>query len=217
MQLDATGADLSVSEQQLLLVIKAFFVDQNNIVILDEVTSALPQKDQEYLFELIDQQKQLGKAIILISHRMSEIIRMCDSVTVLRDSVIVVSKSKGEMDVNDLARLIIGDDYVAENQDKNKKESKVFTNPKSLLKINNLTLAGKFNKINLALNQGEVVGLAGLRGSGRTDLMKTIGGANWRDSGEIFLNGTPINFRTPKDAFRVGVAPYPKIAMERAW
>ncbi|WP_051147804.1 sugar ABC transporter ATP-binding protein [Desulfotignum balticum] len=210
MQLDATGADLSVSEQQLLLVIKAFFVDQNNIVILDEVTSALSQKDQEYLFELIDQQKQQGKAIILISHRMSEIIRMCDSITVLRDSVIVVSKSKGKMDVNALSKLIIGDNYVAETPDENKKESKVYTKPKSLLNINNLTVAGKFNKINLALNQGEVVGLAGLRGSGRTDLMKTIGGANWRDAGEILLNGTPINFRTPKDAFRVGVAYLPE-------
>jgi len=212
MPLDATGADLSVSEQQLLLVIKAFFVDQNDIVILDEVTTALSQKDQEYLFELIEQQKQLGKAIILISHRMSEIIRLCDSVTVLRDSVIVVSKPKGEMDVNDLSKFIVGDDYVAENLDEDKKEPKSCNKPKpkALLNINNLTVAGKFKKIDLILNEGEVVGLAGLRGSGRTDLMKTIGGANRHDYGEILLNGNPINFKTPKDAFQAGVAYLPE-------
>ena len=214
MSLDRIGSDLSVSEQQLLLVVKAFFVDRNDIIILDEVTTALSRKDQEYLFDLIENQKLMGKAIVFISHRMSEIIRICDSITVLRDSRVIVSRKKEAMDESDLSRLIVGDTYVEQNGAEDKEaqnRAPVLKTPKKcLLQVEELTLAGKFHNLSFTLNQGEVVGLAGLRGSGRTELMKTIVGVYSHDYGNVRLEEKSVQFKHPRDAFLAGVAYLPE-------
>ena len=210
MPIKRMGRDLSTSEQQLLLVIKAFFVDKNNIVILDEVTTALSRKDQTYLFNLLDAQKRQGKAIVFISHRMSEIIRICERITVLRDSRVIASQEKQDMDETGLSKLIVG--QTAGDEPEEKIEQKRFTNAGTdpILDIENLTLAGRFNNINLTLNQGEIVGLAGLRGSGRTDLMKTISGVFKPDKGKVSLHGQDVRFKHPKDAFHAGIAYLPE-------
>lgn len=212
MPLKNIGRDLSISEQQLLLVIKAFFVDQSNIVILDEVTTALSRKDQDFLFGLIDGQKQKGKAIVFISHRMAEIIRICDRITVLRDSRIIASQEKQDMDEAGLSRLIVGKTSGKKSQEETIESTGIANNSsrERLLDVEALTLAGKFNDISLNLHKGEVIGLAGLRGSGRTDLMKTISGVHRPDQGLIRLDGQTVQFRHPKDAFRAGVAYLPE-------
>lgn len=204
----STGGDLSVSEQQLLLVVKAFFVDLNDIVILDEVTTALSSREQEYLYELIDQQKRKGKAILFISHRMSEIIRMCDRITVLRDAKKVSSREKKDLNESDLSRLIVGDAYTAPGAEFDRPVKS--SGQRRLLSVKDLTLAGKFHGISLDLDQGEVIGLAGLRGSGRTDLMKTIAGARRRDRGRILLDDNSVHFKHPGEALRAGVAYLPE-------
>ncbi len=208
LALKTTSGDLSISEQQLLLVIKAFFVDQNDIVILDEVTAALSRGEQEYLFELIDEQKNKGKAIVFISHRMAEIIRICDRITVLRDAKKIVSQEKKALRKTNLARLIVGDAFV----DKKIRFAgpETASSPKRLLAVENLTIAGKFQDVSLSVNQGEVIGLAGLRGSGRTDLLKTIAGAYQKDWGNILLKGKSVQFKRPEEALRAGIAYLPE-------
>lgn len=207
LDLKKTGGDLSVSEQQLLLVVKAFYVDHNDIVILDEVTTALSRQDQEFLYGLIDRQKEKGKAIIFISHRMSEIIRICDRITVLRDAKKVVSRRKENLSEFDLSRLIVGDAYdTHEIDDAETNMPAAAGSPRSqLLALKNLTLAGHFHHISLSLNRGEVVGLAGLRGSGRTALMKSMAGIHPYDQGDIFLEKERVRFKHPGHALRRGV------------
>ena len=212
LDLRKTGGDLSVSEQQLLLVIKAFFVDHNDIVILDEVTTALSRQDQEYLYGLIDQQKRKGKAILFISHRMAEIIRICDRITVLRDAKKITSREKEDLSESDLSRLIVGDSYDAKGTELAKPDITSLHNShrRSLLAIEDLTIAGKFHNISLVLNQGEVIGLAGLRGSGRTALMKSIAGIHRSDLGNISLKGISVRFKHPGNALQAGVAYLPE-------
>lgn len=212
LDLRKTGGDLSVSEQQLLLVIKAFFVDHNDIVILDEVTTALSRQDQEYLYGLIDQQKRKGKAILFISHRMAEIIRICDRITVLRDAKKITSREKKDLSESDLSRLIVGDSYDAKGTEFAIPDITYSHNSprRSLLAIEDLTIAGKFHNISLVLKQGEVIGLAGLRGSGRTALMKSIAGIHRSDLGNISLKGISVCFKHPGNALQAGVAYLPE-------
>ena len=196
--------DLTISEQQLLLVIKAFYVEQSSIVILDEVSTALSKNEEENLFRIIEEQKKLGKAIIYISHRMDELLRVCDSITVIRDGEIVAAESCSKMDIEQLSSYIIGDNkFVEVSEQKNTSETRL---SECVLRVKNFSKLGDFNNISFSLSKGEIIGFAGLRGSGRTEIFKAIAGIDPADEGVLTIGDyKKVRFMNPTEAINSGV------------
>ena len=210
INVQAKASDLTISEQQLLLVLKAFFVDESQVVILDEVTAALTQKDQEFLFEIMDRQTRQGKAILFISHRLGEIMRVCQKVTVLRDGRKITTENISCLDEKQLAELIVGEDYTTELSQTGTISVEAPSGQEDLLTVADLTKAGFFAHISFCLHQGEILGLAGLRGSGRTEIMKTIAGALRPDRGTIRIQGQEVRLEKPAQALRRGIVYLPE-------
>lgn len=210
INVQAKASDLSISEQQLLLVLRAFFVDESQVVILDEVTAALTQKDQDFLFEIMDRQTRQGKAILFISHRLGEIMRVCQRVTVLRDGRKITTDNVSCLDEKQLADLIVGEDYTAELAQPETEPAGPTIAPVELLAVKDLTKAGFFKQVSFCLHQGEILGLAGLRGSGRTEIMKTIAGAMHPDRGVILVKGQEVRLEKPAQALRRGIVYLPE-------
>lgn len=194
--------DLSISERQLLLVIKACYVESADIIIMDEVSASLSQKDQGVLYQIIEQLIARNKTVLFISHHTEELLRVCDRVTVIRDGHNVGSASRDELDLKKLAALIVGhtnyDELVMENLSSMVREEEVFA-------LKDFTSCGKFQDVNLTLRRGEIVGLAGLRGSGRTELFKSIVGADSHDKGTLLLQGRETQYASPAAACDDGV------------
>ena len=206
----AKASDLSISEQQLLLVLRAFFVDESQVVILDEVTAALTQKDQEFLFEIMDRQTRQGKAILFISHRLGEIMRVCQRVTVLRDGRKITTENISCLDETQLADLVVGEAYATELARPETEDTGPAAAAIELLSVEDLTLAGSFRQVSFCLHQGEILGLAGLRGSGRTEILKTIAGAMHPDRGVILVQGQKVRLDKPAQALRQGIVYLPE-------
>ncbi|MEW6264348.1 MAG: sugar ABC transporter ATP-binding protein [Thermodesulfobacteriota bacterium] len=206
----AKGSDLTISEQQLLLVLKAFFVDDSPMVILDEVTAALTMKDQEFLFDIVDRQRVQGKAILFISHRLGEILRVCDRITVLRDGRKITTRPAAALSETDLSGLIVGRDKATELDLAPSGTSPADLQAEAILTVTGLILGGCYRDMSFSLRRGEILGLAGLRGSGRTELLKTIAGALTPDAGTIRLDGRPARMTSPAQALKAGVVYLPE-------
>lgn len=192
-------SDLTVAKHQLVEIVKAISLNAK-IIIMDEPTSALSQNEIEYLLTMVRTLRNQGKAIVYISHKMEEIFNVCDSVTVLRDGKFIYAGNVSEVTEKDLIRMMVDRDV-----------SELFPKQKSrignvMLEVKNLTVTGKFENISFNLRKGEILGVAGLMGAGRTELMETIVGARRPDKGEIYLHGEKIVNRMPGDAIRRGIA-----------
>jgi len=194
--------DLTVSEKQLLLVIKSCYVENAEIIIMDEVSASLNQNDKMILYSIIEERITAGKTIIFISHHTDELLKVCKRVTVLRDGHSVGCYACSDLDMKRLAALIIGD----VNQDTLAREYKFDAiSDEVVFELNNFTNYGKFQDINLLLHKGEIVGIAGLRGSGRTELFKSICGIYTHDNGIILLQGVEKSYKSPTVACEDGV------------
>jgi ABC-type sugar transport system ATPase subunit len=194
--------DLSISEKQILLVIKACYVEHANIIIMDEVSASLSQRDEQILHNIIRERIAAGKTVILISHRTDELLHMCDRVTVLRDGHNVGTEDVKDLTMESLAALIVGNtDYdkaiLAHNE--------IDPNTPIVFEARNLTSYGKYKDISLSLRKGEVVGVAGLRGAGRTELFKSLVGLIRIDEGKFYIDGVEKRYRAPSEAIRDGV------------
>ena len=196
--------DLSVAQMQMVAIAKATCFE-SDIVIMDEPTSAIPEKEVELLFQIILRLKEQNKAIIYISHRLEEIFKITDHITVLRDGCLIDSKPTGEMDRKELVHLMVGRDlkdmYVKETQNRDHISEKDVT-----IEVEGLTLAGKYNDISFKVHRGEVLGISGLMGAGRTEVMETIFGLRKADSGTTKIHGKPVKIKNPRDAIRNGMA-----------
>ena len=199
--------DLSISERQLLLVIKACYVEKADIIIMDEVSASLSQKDQPVLYRIMEQLIQQNKTVIFISHHTGELLQVCDRVTVLRDGHSVGTVDRADLDMKKLAALIVGsadyDEVLPEDR------SHMADGPE-LFALENFTSYGKFQNVTLSLRRGEVVGLAGLRGSGRTELFKSIVGIDPHDGGRLLLQGRERHYSSPAAACGDGVLYLPE-------
>ena len=191
--------DLTVAKHQLVEIVKAISLNAK-IIIMDEPTSALSLNEIEYLLTMVRALRDQGKAIVYISHKMEEIFNVCDSVTVLRDGKFIHTGKVSEVKEKDLIRMMV-DREVSELFPKQKSQI-----GKVLLEVKNLTVTGKFENISFDLRKGEILGVAGLMGAGRTELMEAIVGARRLDKGEIYLHGEKIVNRMPGDAIRRGIA-----------
>ena len=205
------AGELSVSEQQLLLVAKECYIEDSDVIIFDEVTASLSQNDEIILKEIIKDRKENGKSIIIISHRIDEILNLCDRVTVIRDGEKIDTISCENLEKEKLCSLIVGKEFSYENIiSGNFSEKSVAKSKEVLLKVDNLNLVNVFKDISFSLYKGEILGIAGLRGSGRTEILKSIAGLLQHDSGEIFFQDKALKGSDAVGTFKKGIIYLPE-------
>ena len=188
--------DLSIAEQQLVEIARALAFSAE-LIIMDEPTSPLSEHETKRLFQTISQLKTRGVSVIYISHRLKEIHQVADRVTVLRDGRHIVTKPIQETTTDNLVRFMVGREISARVSDKKSRKD-----GKEALRVEGLTVNGKFSDISFSVQQGEIVGLAGLVGAGRTELVETLFGVAEAESGKVYLDGELVRIKTPRDAVR---------------
>ena len=195
-KVDVTRAmkELSIAEMQMVEIAKAIS-NQSEVIIMDEPTSALSNREIAILFSIIEELKQQGIAIIYISHKMDEIFKISDTITVMRDGKHITTCAINAIDQKKLISLIVGREI---NSIFDKKEN---TPGEIILSVTELT-GEKFKDINFNLRRGEILGIAGLMGSGRTEIVNSIYGLEKIVKGDIFINGKKVKIRSPKDAIK---------------
>src|SRR5690606_6956125 len=190
---------LSVAQMQLVEIAKAFSHNAD-VIFMDEPTSAIGEKEAQYLFEAVDRLKAEGKGIVYVSHRLSEIFQIADSYTVFRDGSYVGSGSLSEIDRPGLIRLIVGRELGEEFIKTNKPSSEIS------FEVADLALPGKIRDVSFSVRRGEIFGIYGLMGSGRTEIFNCIFGLDKASSGTIRFEGHPLKIGKPADAMAEGVA-----------
>jgi rhamnose transport system ATP-binding protein len=188
---------LRTAEKQLVEISKAI-ARKMRVLVLDEPTATLPAKEVEILFDIIQKLKTQGIAILYVSHRLEEIECIADHVTIIRDGKLVATKNKKELTVDEIIRLMVGRDVVEIQRSCKSLNNEVF-------RVENFSSEGAFQKINLNLKEGEILGIAGLVGSGRSGLVASLGGARSTDSGRAFIGGKEIGLTSPSVALRRGI------------
>jgi inositol transport system ATP-binding protein len=176
--------DLSVSDIQMLEILKAVS-NNSDVIIMDEPTSAITQKETKQLFGKIEEMKKRGACVIYISHKLEEVFQIADEITVLRDGCIVDTKPAAELDIDQVITMMVG-----RKMDSKYPFEQVKTG-KPVLDIKGLTGDG-FRDISFHVNEGEIVGFAGLMGAGRTETMRAIFGIDRYETGEASLHGKPL-------------------------
>lgn len=194
----ATIASYGVGKQQMVEIAKALSM-KANFIILDEPTTALGNEEIKELFKIMRQLKAEGVSILFVSHKLDEVLEIADRITVLRDGELVVTEDKNKVDENDIIHYMVGRELAEKFP---KVEGK---RAKEALRVENLTKKGKLENINFVAYQGEILGVSGLMGSGRTELARAIIGADSVDKGNIYLNGVKTTIKSPKDALKQGL------------
>lgn len=194
-----TMKNLSVGRQQIVEILRA--VKQNaKVLILDEPTSALTEKETEVLMTIMRTLNRQGVSIIYISHRLEEIFEICDSVTIMRDGQYIKTLAVKDTCKDELVKLMVGRDVVYQY---GAGTSRVTD---ELLRIEHITYKNMVKDVSITVRKGEVLGLAGLEGAGRTELMECIFGVNTPEKGEVFLEGKKVSIPSPAAAKNLGLA-----------
>ena len=201
---DVSADDLSLPQQQLLEVAKAIGADAR-VVIMDEPTASLSDEDARNLFEVIRQLRSRGVGIIYITHRLDELAEIADRVTVLRDGSTIETRLMSEITREEMIRLMVGRELSAIFPKRAVEAGEIMLELRDV-GCSRTGVAG----INLTVRKGEIVGLAGLVGAGRTEVAKTIFGLTPADRGEILLEGQTVSITNPADAIRHGIAYLPE-------
>ena len=192
-------ADLPIAQQQLVAIAKVAWGGAR-VIVFDEPTALLTNAETEVLFRIIARLKQEGRAVIYISHRLEEIFRICDSATVLKDGAFVRRVQVAETDEDALVSLMVGRSLDKTFPNRAARPGKV------ALEVQGVGAEGRLDDVGLSVRQGEILGMYGLVGAGRTELLRVIFGADRFDRGEIRLDGKPVVPRGPADMIRRGVA-----------
>ena len=187
--------NLTVALMQMIEIAKAISYNAK-IIIMDEPTSALTSKEVEHLFVIIEKLKKQQVSIFYISHKMDEIFKICDDITIFRDGCYVGEREAKNTNHNELVKMMVGRDL-----------GDVFPPPtakpgKLKLEVKNLSSKGKFENINFKLHEGEILGIAGLIGAGRTEVLETIFGFREKTTGQIIINGNETNISSPEIAIK---------------
>ncbi len=192
--------DLSIAEQQMVEVARAIHA-RSRILVMDEPTTALSSRETERLFQVIQRLKREGLAIIYISHRMAEVYELAERVSVLRDGGYVGTLEDDEIRPENIVRMMVGRDLSSFY----KKEHRLGGGRTPVLEVKDLSDARRVKRASFVLHAGEVLGLAGLVGAGRTELARLVYGAEPRTAGTVRLAGQPVHYRTPAEAIAGGV------------
>ena len=195
---------LTVAHQQMIEIMKAYRRD-SDIIAFDEPTAPLTDKEIEILFNLIRQLRDRGKIIIYVSHRIAEIFRISDSITVLKDGKLVANFETTQTNSDELVKAMVGRDVgdTYENLKRNEEIGDV------VLEVRDL-VTDYVRDISFELRRGEILGFSGLIGAGRTEVMRAIFGVDPIISGEILLEGRSVRFKSPRDAIDSGIALCPE-------
>lgn len=206
--LDSYGLDISpkvelrnltVAQQQLLEIARAMGTNAQ-ILILDEPTSSLTENETRKLFDNIRRLKESGMTILFISHRLEEIFRITDRISVMRNGKYITTVNTDEVTQQELV------DYIAGKAVRHEQiERRDFSNCEAVLEVENLSDGKMYHKVSFTLHRGEILGFYGLQGSGRTDIVETIYGLKSRTEGKIRLYGKECDFKSPRDAIQAGV------------
>jgi len=196
---------LPVAFCQLVEIAKAL-LENSKFIVFDEPTAPLTNNEVDVLFKTIEKLKEQGIAIIYISHRMDEIFRICDKVTVFRDGEYISTHNINEVTREELIRLMIGRELTSEFPER---VENIYSDAENILEVKNLNTA-KLKDISFELKKGEILGLSGLVGSGRTEIVRALFGADRINSGEILLEGKKVNIKNPHEAIKNSLALVPE-------
>ncbi len=194
---------LGVAQQQMVEIAKAISV-KSKIVVMDEPTSALTDVETEKLFNVIRKLKSQGVAVIYISHRLEEIFDIADTVTVLRDGQYIDTQPVAEINKERLIEMMVGRPL---SQQYPKKDHSI---GEEILKVENLSRGSAVRNVSFCVRKGEILGISGLMGSGRTEMIRLIFGADKKDKGTISIRNQEVNIKSPKDAIKAGIGLVPE-------
>jgi len=194
---------LSIADQQIIEIAKAISLDAR-VLIMDEPTAALSGVEVDRLFAVARSLRDEGRALVFISHRFDEVFELCDTVTVMRDGEYVATKPIAETSVDEMVALMVG-----------REVGNLFPKTEAaiagtVLKVEGLNQAGVFHDISFEVRAGEIVGLAGLVGAGRSEIARAVFGVDRYDSGSVTMNGRPVPPHNPRAAIKAGMAFVPE-------
>lgn len=204
LDVDQPIASLSTGQEQMVQIAGAVGTGAR-IIVMDEPTSSLALAEAERLFELIDRLKARDVTLIYVSHRLEEVFRLCDRVTVLRDGQHIETADVSEMTVDKIVQRMIGrpvEQYFPAHLDSKPRAER--------LRLESLSSPGRFENVNLNVRAGEVVGLAGLVGAGRSEIAQAVFGLDPKATGRIFIDGRPVHIGSPRQAMALGVGFLPE-------
>ena len=197
---DEKISNLTVGKQQMVEIAKAISFD-SKILVLDEPTAALTEPEIDELFRIMNELKLKGIGMIYISHRMDEIERISDRVTVMRDGEYVGTVNTLKTTKEKIVKMMVGRAVLGEEKEKSARPH----NSPVVLEVKNLNSGDKIKNVSFVLRKGEILGFSGLMGAGRTEVARAICGADKFTSGEIFVNNKKMNIKSPADAVKNGI------------
>jgi ABC-type sugar transport system ATPase subunit len=201
-------SELMVAQQQMVEIARAL-VKKTQIIVMDEPTASLTERETEHLFEFVNRFRREGISIIYISHKLEEVFRIADSITVLRDGNYIGTKKAAEVSYDELVAMMVGREYTGEYPD-----SGYSGGGGEALRVEDFSSPGIFSNINFSVHRGEVLGFYGLIGSGRTEVMRAIFGLDPRVTGRVYVEGKPVLIKKPADAINAGIALVPESRKE---
>jgi ribose transport system ATP-binding protein len=192
------AGELSIAQQQMVEIARSLR-EKRRIIIMDEPTSSLSEKDSTELFRIIRNLKSQGVSFIYISHRLQEFEKIVDRITILRDGNYIDTVNMEDVIMDQLINKMVGREYVKQERVENRSVNEI------ILKVEGIKYKNVVKNAGFELKKGEILGFAGMVGSGRSELMKIIFGANRFDSGNMVLKGKQVRFRSPSDAVKNGI------------
>jgi ribose transport system ATP-binding protein len=193
-------SELSIAQMQMVEIAKALSFENTKLILMDEPSATLTNKECETLFSVIKELKSQGVSVIYISHKLEEVFEICEWVTVLRDGQIIDSLPIRNLTKDEIVTKMIGREIVNKFPKRSQKPKE-----NEILRVENLSRKGILKNINFSLYKGEVVGLAGLVGAGRTEMARALFGVDYRESGNIYIDGEKVNIKNPVDAIKKGL------------
>ncbi|HAM80004.1 sugar ABC transporter ATP-binding protein [Ornithinibacillus bavariensis] len=196
---DDIAGDLSVGKQQMIEIARALATNAE-LIIMDEPTAALTEREIASLFEVVTDLKRKGVAFVYISHRMEEIFQICDRITILRDGEYIGTENISDTSFEQVVKMMVGRELGERFPARKSKIGNI------VFEVDNLSSKdGTFHNVSFTVKEGEILGVAGLMGAGRTEVMETIFGYRKKDSGSVKLNGKELKMRHPNDLINAGV------------
>ncbi|MCD6578307.1 sugar ABC transporter ATP-binding protein [bacterium] len=203
LDFNETVGSLSIADRQLVAICRAIATNAQ-LIIMDEPTSSLARHEIDALFSVIQQLRNAGITVLFVSHKLDEVMEISERVTVLRDGSKVGLFKRTEIDDKKLSYLMTGKEFVQE------KLSEKVENRKALLEVKNLSKKNEYEDINFKLHQGEILGIVGMIGSGRTELAFSLFGMNPPNHGQILLEGKQVHFKSNESAIEAGIGYVPE-------
>jgi simple sugar transport system ATP-binding protein len=199
LPLDVAVAELTIAERQIVAICRGLAADAR-ILFMDEPTASLTRTEVDSLLGIVARLKSDGISVIFVSHRLDEVVEIADRVTVMRDGLKVGTWPAGALDEHQIAELMTGESIIHEVHATDRQAAPV------VLQVDGLSRVGEFEDVSLTIREGEVLGLIGLLGAGRTELALTLFGMRRPDRGSISLNGRPLDIRNNRHAIEAGIA-----------